>query len=362
MVIMAYFTGFEKYNTVRRIDMMIMSRYNLRDLAILDNLVIESTEKFYAGVHMQRIISPEIVRVIGACENVETLFGILSKRVSHRFMTQTSQLTLELCLQYFDGVYSIVQSGRDENADARHLDEFVLLEGEFSIHHPRVYMNTFDQNTLFISLLSHIETLIKCILKHVLAYKGELPIDGAYLAHVLEKPFRRVDYQHAIEVLQHHGLSIGNGVDFSAESEQMLLQLIQEENKEVYPLPIFLIRFPGDIKFFNMREDEQHPEYVMNADLILPYAGESASSSLRENRYDVLLRRLREKTLMFKDLSELGLGEGEFSWYLKLVEEQKLPIHAGYGIGMQRLTQFLCASSDIRESSFLYSVKSIMGI
>jgi asparaginyl-tRNA synthetase len=115
-----------------------------------------------------------------------------------------------------------------------------------------------------------------------------------------------------------------------------------------------VVRFPTAIKFFNMRIDPADPLTVLSADLILPTAGETVGAAVRESDYDALLRRLHEST-MWDALRARGVDAARaFAPYLRLIETGATPPHAGYGLGLDRLLQYIIGVNDIRSASATY--------
>jgi hypothetical protein len=111
------------------------------------------------------------------------------------------------------------------------------------------------------------------------------------------------------------------------------------------------MRYPKEIKFFNMKVSEQDPRVVLSADCIFPYSGESVGSAVREHDGVKLLVRLLTST-MYKLHEQRGGTYNDFRWYTEgmILSNKTLP-HAGYGIGNERIIQFILGQTDIRECS-----------
>ena len=112
---------------------------------------------------------------------------------------------------------------------------------------------------------------------------------------------------------------------------------------------LFITHYPKKIKFFNMRQNPDEPEVVNSADLIMPYSGESVGSAERENNYENLVTRLVESP-MFKTLARRGKTLEDFGDYLEIVKAFPV-LHAGCGIGFNRISQAVLGEDDIRVSS-----------
>lgn len=121
--------------------------------------------------------------------------------------------------------------------------------------------------------------------------------------------------------------------------------------------PVFIMRYPKEIKFFNMKVSESDPRVVLSADCIFPYSGESVGSAVREHDGVKLLVRLLTST-MYKLHEHRGGTYNDFSWYTEgMILSQKTLPHAGYGIGNERVIQFILGHDDIRKCS-LFSLLS----
>jgi asparaginyl-tRNA synthetase len=114
-------------------------------------------------------------------------------------------------------------------------------------------------------------------------------------------------------------------------------------------IPTFITHYPEKIKFFNMRRNKNNPDVVNSADLILPFGGEAVGSAEREYDYELLCNKLL-KSEMYKRLAEKGKNINDFKWYLELVKKHSIQ-HSGCGIGLNRVTQFILGSHDIRTST-----------
>jgi len=114
--------------------------------------------------------------------------------------------------------------------------------------------------------------------------------------------------------------------------------------------PLFITHFPKAIKFFNMRENDERSEIVNSTDLILPGSGEAVGAAEREYRYEKLKERL-ENSPMMKNLIKRGGSIEDFDWYLDCVKSNGIRVHSGCGIGLNRVTQFVLGTNDIRAST-----------
>lgn len=297
---------------------------------------------------------PEMVGITGACENVDTLFKINNRFDLPLFFTQTGQLSLEQALQSFPGVFTVIHSGRDEEKeDERHLRQFRLTEEEFDSSFAGMDRKNYDEEKMFLMLLSHIQKTVQAMIKNVLLKNSEdlkkiYKRDINKLKEATEKDFLRIDYAEAIELLNKNGYPrLIFGEDLKANHEAKIVALLNKNKSE---LPVFITKYPKEIKFFNMKVSEKNPEVVLSADLIFPYAGEGTGSAVREHDFNKLNDRLLTST-MYRLHTQRGGKYEDFAWYLDIIKSQKTNPHAGYGIGNDRVIQYIFGASDIRTVS-----------
>lgn len=320
---------------------------------INESLNIGSRNSYQAG-GLTYIDVPEMVGITGACENVDTLFKVNNRWDIPLFFTQTGQLSLEQALQSFPGVFTVIHSGRDEELeDERHLRQFRLTEEEFDCTLLKMTRKNYDEEKMFTALLNHIQKAIQGMVREVLkknktVLKQTYHRDVAKLEAVLKNDFLKINYEEAVKLLNKHGFSkLKFGDDLKADHEQMVVKLLNKGKSE---WPVFIMRYPKEIKFFNMKVSKKDPRVVLSADLILPYSGESTGSAVREHDFKKLNQRLLTST-MYRLHLERGGTYKDFQWYLNIIESEKTDPHAGYGIGNERVMQFIFGESDIRNVS-----------
>lgn len=294
---------------------------------------------------------PEIVGITGACENVDTLFKVQNRLSLPLFITQTGQLALEQALQSFRGVYTVIHSGRDEEEeDNHHLRQFRLTEEEFDCTLAGMSRKTYDEEKMFEALLVHIQKAVQSMVKMVLL-KNKKILELIYhrnikeLRYAVENNFPRINYKEAVKLLKKNGFKnkLKFGDDLEAEHEAKIVDLL---NKSRYKLPIFITKYPKEIKFFNMKVYTKDPKVVLSADLIFPYAGEGVGSAVREHDFEKLRQRLITSTMYKLHLKRGGRYE-DFLWYLNIIKNKGSLPHAGYGIGNERALQYIFANKDI---------------
>lgn len=273
---------------------------------------------------------PHIVGVTGACENTDTLFTIDWYDGKKMFLPQSNQLYIEMLTQAVEGgrVYGEIQSFRKElNADNRRLAQFSLFEIE--------HLGDLDE------LLGHLSGIVATAAKQVATdCEKELALFGRDAAELRNLTFKRMTYADAVELLKTNGFpDLQWGDDLGATEENCLTELMG---------PMFVTHYPADIKFFNMRNNDDDPRVVNSSDLLLPLAGESAGSAEREFN-GAKLRHKLETSSMLAGLIRQGMKLEDFEWYLSFHETHDVKLHSGAGVGMARVAQFILGQTDIRE-------------
>ena len=154
------------------------------------------------------------------------------------------------------------------------------------------------------------------------------------LRHVAETDFERITYTEAVDILlkgkRDFEFPVHWGVNLQAEHERYITE-------EVIRRPVIIRDYPQVIKPFYMRVNEDG-KTVAAMDVLVPRIGEIIGGSQREERYDVLLDRI----------NETGLNPEEYWWYLDLRKYGTAP-HSGFGLGFERLIQFITGMSNIRD-------------
>ena len=154
------------------------------------------------------------------------------------------------------------------------------------------------------------------------------------LTHVVNSNFARCSYTDAIDILQKADQAFEYkvfwGMDIQTEHERYLAE-------KHFGCPVCVYNYPKDIKAFYMRMNDDE-KTVAAVDVLVPGIGELIGGSQREERLDLLQKRIRE----------LGLPEEAYWWYLELRKFGSAP-HAGFGLGFERLIMYLTGVSNIRD-------------
>ena len=250
-------------------------------------------------------------------------------------LTVSGQLEAEIFALAFKNTYTFGPTFRAENSNTtRHASEFWMIEPEIA------FADLKDDMDL-------IEEMVKYIINYVLENcPAEMEffnsfVDKGLLArlhNVVSNDFERLEYTRAIELLE-EAQAKGRKFDYKVTGWGMDLQSEHERyiTEEVFKKPVFLINYPSAIKAFYMRENEDG-KTVAACDLLVPGIGEIVGGSQREERYDVLLDKIRR----------LGMDEETYWWYLELRKYGGCK-HAGFGLGFERMIMYLTGVDNIRD-------------
>jgi asparaginyl-tRNA synthetase len=327
------------------------SSARLPALARVRSALLRGLRSFFEADGITEVRVPVLVDISGACENPATLFRVSSEEGF--VLTQTGQLALEPALIQASAAFCHTGSYRSDAPDRRHLQEFELLEEEITWSHPALRLPTPHAGQLLDALCSRIERVVKAMISEAVdSCPDEIEQLGGpihNLRRVLEQDFDSISYDEAAKLIVERQPSrdFGWGQDLKADDEaEILLARASPSDGE---RPTFITRYPEEIKFFNMMTSREDPRWVYSADLVLPYSGEAVGAAVRED--DPALLASRFHRLMGPQLprSALRVGNGSFDLYFEAV--RLVPRHAGYGIGLERVIQFVLAERDIRQVS-----------
>ena len=246
-------------------------------------------------------------------------------------LTVSGQLNVESYCLAFKNVYTFGPTFRAENSNtARHASEFWMIE-------PEIAFAELEDN------MELAEDMIKYIINYVMENAPEEMeffnsfIDKGLLDrlnNVVNSDFGRVTYTDAIKILQdskqEFQYPVEWGCDLQTEHERYLTE-------QVFNKPVFVTNYPKDIKAFYMRVNEDD-NTVSAMDLLVPGVGEIIGGSQREERLDVLERRMEE----------MGLNKDDYDWYLELRRYGGTK-HSGYGLGFERIIMYMTGMTNIRD-------------
>ncbi|AXK71845.1 asparagine--tRNA ligase [Lysobacter sp. TY2-98] len=248
------------------------------------------------------------------------------------FLTVSGQLNVEAYCLALSKVYTFGPTFRAENSHTtRHLAEFWMIEPEIA------FADLNDDADLA-------EEFLKYLFRAVLAERAD---DMAFIAERVQKdaitrleafvnaPFERIDYSEAITLLQKSGkkfdFPVEWGLDLQTEHERWLTE-------DHVGRPVVVMNYPEHIKAFYMRLNDDG-KTVAAMDVLAPGIGEIIGGSQREERLDVLDKRM----------AQFGLDAEHYSWYRDFRRYGTVP-HAGFGLGFERLVVYVCGLSNIRDA------------
>ena len=265
------------------------------------------------------------------------------------YLTQSGQLYGEAMAMAMGKIYTFGPTFRAENSNtSRHLAEFWMIE-------PEVAFNDLDQN------MDLAEDFIKYVVNYALenckddlefleqrllqeekskpqAERSEMSLRDK-LAFIGENNFKRVSYTEAIDILKNSKPNKKKkfkyiieewGADLQSEHERYLVE-------KHFKCPVILFDYPANIKAFYMRLNDDG-KTVRAMDVLFPGIGEIVGGSQREERYDVLRKKM----------ADLDIDEEELYWYLDL-RKFGTAVHSGFGLGFERLVQFVTGMGNIRD-------------
>jgi asparaginyl-tRNA synthetase len=269
---------------------------------------LEAAREYFKKQSYTEVSPPMFISA--AVEGGSTLFG-LKYFDQELYLTQSSQLYLEILMFSLENVYCIAPSFRAEKSRTiRHLTEYWHMEGEWA------FGNMDD-------LMKFEEGLMEYICKTVAAKcEKEFKELGANIDKLkaVQAPFPRITYKEAIERLKPKNPALDWGADLGYEDEKVLA--------EDFGKPFFVYDYPTEIKAFYCKTyaGNGRPEVAMSVDMMVPRIGEISTGGAREDNKDVLIERMKAQ----------GLKPEDYEWYLDLRRYGTVP-HVGFGMGLERL-------------------------
>ena len=246
-------------------------------------------------------------------------------------LTVSGQLNAEIMALAFRNVYTFGPTFRAENSyTGRHASEFWMIEPEIA------FADLVDNMQLA-------EDMIKYIINYVLENcPEEMEFFNSFvdkgllerLHKIVNSEFTRITYTKAIELLLESGQKFEYPVEWGCDLQTEHERYITEQ---IFNAPVFVTDYPKEIKAFYMRMNEDG-KTVRAMDLLVPGVGEIIGGSQREERYDLLMDRIKE----------CGLNEEDYWWYLEL-RKYGTATHSGFGLGFERIIMYLTGISNIRD-------------
>lgn len=246
-------------------------------------------------------------------------------------LTVSGQLEAEAYALAFKNVYTFGPTFRSENSNtARHAAEFWMIEPEIAFADLKDNMNL-------------AEDMMKYIIKYVMENaKEEMKFFNSFidkglikrLENIVNSDFACITYTEAIDILkdskEDFQYPVEWGMDLQTEHERYI-------SEKVFEGPVFVTDYPKDIKAFYMRLNDDG-KTVAAMDLLVPGVGEIIGGSQREERLDILEKRIEE----------MGMDKEDYWWYLELRKYGGTK-HAGYGLGFERAIMYMTGMKNIRD-------------
>jgi asparaginyl-tRNA synthetase len=247
------------------------------------------------------------------------------------FLTVSGQLEAEAFACALSNVYTFGPTFRAENSNtSRHANEFWMIEPEMAFCDLNGDMDVAEEIVKYLivdlrqSCAEELELFAKFVDKELLSR----------LDFVVERPFQRLPYTEAIELLKKSGekfeFPVEYGLNLQSEHERWLTE-------KHFKCPVTVFNYPKEIKPFYMRLNDDG-KTVTAMDLLVPGIGEIVGGSQREERLDVLEANMRRHQL----------DPADYKWYLDLRRYGTVP-HSGFGLGFERMLMFITGVSNIRD-------------
>ena len=246
-------------------------------------------------------------------------------------LTVSGQLNGEMYAMGLGDIYTFGPTFRAENSNTtRHAAEFWMIEPEMA------FADIYDDMDLA-------EDMVRSCVRHVMEHCAEdLELFDKFvepglldkLNNIVENGFARITYAEAIEIMKNSGHKFEYtpefGIDMQTEHERYLAEVH-------FKRPVIVRDYPKEIKAFYMRLNDDG-RTVAAMDVLVPGIGELIGGSQREERYDVLVRKIHE----------MGMHEDDYGWYLDSRKYGSVP-HAGFGLGFERMMMLVTGIGNIRD-------------
>jgi len=264
-------------------------------------------------------------------------------------LTVSGQLEAETYAMALGKVYTFGPTFRAENSNtSRHLAEFWMIEPEVAFNDLDANMDLAEDFIKYVVkyVLEKCETDLKFLEQRLLDEEKQKPQNERSdmplldkLKFVLQNNFKRVSYTEAIDILKNSKPNKNKkfqylieewGVDLQSEHERYLVE-------KHFKCPVILFDYPAKIKAFYMRLNEDQ-KTVRAMDILFPGIGEIVGGSQREERYEVLIEKMKA----------LNIPEEDLWWYLD-TRKFGTAVHSGFGLGFERLVLFVTGMTNIRD-------------
>jgi len=246
-------------------------------------------------------------------------------------LTVSGQLEAEIYALAMGDVYTFGPTFRAEDSNtSRHLSEFWMIEPEMA------FCDLDGDVALAIEFLKYIFTYVLKNCEEDMKFFNRFIDSSAIetLENLVSQDFEILTYTEGVDILskakEKFEFPVNWGMDLQSEHERYLCE-------KVFKKPIVLMDYPKQIKAFYMKVNEDK-KTVRAMDVLVPKIGEIIGGSQREDNHDVLVERIKE----------MDLNPDDYWWYLELRKFGSVP-HSGFGLGFERLIQFVTGLANIRD-------------
>jgi asparaginyl-tRNA synthetase len=247
------------------------------------------------------------------------------------YLTVSGQLEAEAFACALTNVYTFGPTFRAENSNtSRHASEFWMIEPEMAFCDLIGNMDLAEELVKYLigdarkQCPEELELFAKFVDKELLAR----------LDFVIERPFQRITYTEAVELLKKSGEKFEFPIDYGSNLQSEHERWLTEKH---FKCPVTVFNFPKEIKPFYMRSNDDG-KTVAAIDLLVPGIGEIVGGSQREERLDMLEDNMRRH----------NMNPADYKWYLDLRRYGTVP-HSGFGLGFERMLMFITGISNIRD-------------
>lgn len=283
--------------------------------------IVKAIRDFFDS-HGFTLFDPPIITP-NACEGTSTLFEMDYFDLGKAYLTQSGQLYAESGAMALGKVYSFGPTFRAEKSKTRrHLTEFWMVEPEMAFYDLNDNMDLAEE---------FLEYVVQTVLEDKKEELKELERDTSKLEKVV-RPFPRITYDEAVEILKKNGVDFQWGNDFGGGDETII--------SEQFDRPVMVHHYPAEVKAFYMKRDPENPKLALAVDVLAPEGyGEIIGGSQREDDLNLLIERIKEH----------NLPQEYFEWYLDLRRYGSVP-HSGFGLGLERTVSWICGLEHLREA------------
>ena len=289
-------------------------------IMVIRNEIIKASRQFFDERDFVLIDAP--ILTPASVEGTTTLFET-DYFDDKAYLSQSGQLYMEAAAMAFGKVYCFGPTFRAEKSKPRrHLMEFWMIEPEIAFADNDENMDVQEEYVCY---------LVQWVLKNCRKELEVLERDISKLESIVA-PFPRITYDEAIEMLQKNGSEIQWGDDLGAADETIIASQFDR--------PVFVHRYPTEIKAFYFKPDPERPEVCLGSDLLAPEGyGEIIGGGERIADLDLIQQRLQEHNLPAED----------YAWYVDLRRYGTVP-HSGFGLGLERTVAWICGIPHLREA------------